>query len=169
MENITAAAPAQIDAQIAQLQSQSSGFISSIVRGQDELHYLARDRRETGTYGRGPWKMTHEEAAVAAAAFAPGSTRMHQEKIAAARVDLAGVREQLETLDAEFDRRGGWSRFFMAQSTGGHIHSSTECSTCNRAGKPTSFGWMTELSGQSEEQAVAEGGPVLCTVCFRCD
>lgn len=59
---------------------------------------------------------------------------------------------------------GGWTRFFLVQ--GGHIHSSMSCSTCNREGSLTSFGWLPELSGLTEAEAVAAHGAILCTVCF---
>lgn len=57
-----------------------------------------------------------------------------------------------------------WSRFFVVtSSSGGHIHSSQGCSTCRPT---TQFGWMPELSGQDEAQAVAANGAILCTVCY---
>lgn len=58
----------------------------------------------------------------------------------------------------------GWSRFFMVP--GGHIHASLSCKTCNRLGRDTAFTWLPHLSGRTEAEAVAEFGPVLCTVCF---
>lgn len=67
----------------------------------------------------------------------------------------------IDFLDAEFTRRGGWTRFFLVP--GGHIHSSTTCSTCY----PTTWlGWLPALSGLTEADAVATHGPLLCSVCF---
>lgn len=57
----------------------------------------------------------------------------------------------------------GWSRFFLVTSSAGHVHSSMHCSTCR---PETRFGWLPELSGQSEAEAVKDLGPTLCTVCF---
>lgn len=57
----------------------------------------------------------------------------------------------------------GWSRFFVVTSSAGHIHSSRGCSTCRMT---TTFGWLPELSGQTETEAVDEYGSVLCSVCF---
>lgn len=54
-----------------------------------------------------------------------------------------------------------WSRFFIVE--GGHIHSSMSCSTCRIT---TRFGWLPELSGLTEAEAVAAHGPLLCTVCY---
>lgn len=57
----------------------------------------------------------------------------------------------------------GWSRFFLVTSNNGHIHSSMGCTTCFPS---TSYNWVTELSGQSEEQAVEQLGEILCSKCF---
>lgn len=57
----------------------------------------------------------------------------------------------------------GWSRFFLVTSSAGHVHSSTGCHTCRAT---TTYGWMPELSGQSEAEAVAKLGAVLCSACF---
>ncbi|KJL49575.1 hypothetical protein RS84_00049 [Microbacterium hydrocarbonoxydans] len=76
---------------------------------------------------------------------------------------LAGIAAEEAPLHAEYARRP-WSRFFLVQ--GGHIHSSMHCSTCNRNGKLTAFAWLPELSGQTEAEAVAAQGAVLCTTCY---
>lgn len=72
--------------------------------------------------------------------------------------------EDLHVRAAELEKRyTGWSRFFLVTSSAGHIHSSTSCSTC----RPTTrYGWLPELSGRKQEQAVDELGPTLCSVCF---
>ncbi len=57
----------------------------------------------------------------------------------------------------------GWSRFFHVTNTNGHIHSSTTCTTCYDT---TQYAWVTSLSGQTEAEAVAELGEILCSVCF---
>jgi hypothetical protein len=46
-----------------------------------------------------------------------------------------------------------------------------ECSTCNKNGKPTEFGWLPEWSGRSEAEALealvtASNKTILCTVCY---
>lgn len=74
----------------------------------------------------------------------------------------------LTPFEDEFVRRGGWSRFFSVM--GGHIHSSMNCGTCNKMGKPTSFRWLPEWSGRSESEALASltenHKTILCSVCF---
>lgn len=57
----------------------------------------------------------------------------------------------------------GWSRFYLVKASNGHIHSSMDCSTCFPT---TQFGWLVDVSGLSEAEAVAAHGERLCTVCF---
>jgi hypothetical protein len=57
----------------------------------------------------------------------------------------------------------GWSRFFLVLNPDGHIHSSRSCSTCVWT---TRFGWLPDVSGLTEVEAVAAHGKRLCTVCF---
>jgi hypothetical protein len=75
---------------------------------------------------------------------------------------------ELDAAQADYREKnsqyGGWSRFFLVP--GGHIHSSLNCSTCNKEGKATNFGWLPELSGLAEDDAVKEHGAILCTVCY---
>jgi hypothetical protein len=56
-----------------------------------------------------------------------------------------------------------WSRFFLVLNTNGHIHRDTSCSTCFIT---TDFGWLPELSGLTEADAVEQQGEILCSVCF---
>lgn len=61
----------------------------------------------------------------------------------------------------------GWERYYLVTNHDGHIHRSMSCSTCNRGRyRPTSFSWLTELSGLDYEVAVSEYGKILCSVCF---
>ncbi len=55
----------------------------------------------------------------------------------------------------------GWQRFFMVP--GGHIHASTGCHSLRIT---TLITWLPELSGETEAEAVAEHGAMLCTKCF---
>jgi hypothetical protein len=70
---------------------------------------------------------------------------------------------EAEPYDLEFTLRGRWNRFFLVQNNGGHIHSSMSCSTCRYT---TRFGWLPQISGQTEAEAVAAHGAILCTVCY---
>ena len=61
----------------------------------------------------------------------------------------------------EFNRRGGWNRFYMVE--GGHLHLSTSCCSCYST---TQFGWVVDRSGTSYEDIVKVYGEVICTVCI---
>ena len=67
--------------------------------------------------------------------------------------------------EREYDRRP-WSRYWLVTSSDGHIHASTNCSTCNKGHYPTGFALVPYLSGSSAKDAVADLGSALCSVCF---
>ena len=81
--------------------------------------------------------------------------KLEEREAKLAELDLAA--EELERTYT------GWSRFFLVTSSPGHVHSSMYCSTCRPT---TTYGWLPELSGKDEPEAVAELGPTLCSVCF---
>lgn len=56
-----------------------------------------------------------------------------------------------------------WPRFFLVLNTNGHIHKTMECQTCFA---DTKFAWLPELAALTEEEAVAQEGAILCTICF---
>jgi len=100
------------------------------------------------------------------AAQGVGASTFRRERLRELAWEAAEIRSAVRRYDVEFRRRGGWSRFFLVEGSDGHVHSSMRCSTCNRMGRPTRFGWLTELSGLSEEDAVKAYGRILCSVCF---
>lgn len=91
-------------------------------------------------------------------------------RIAALTEQAEAILEEADPLQAEYRRRGRWNRFFLVQNNGGHIHSSMRCSTCNKMGKATRFGWLPNLSGQDDVAAAAviitTHGSIFCTTCF---
>jgi hypothetical protein len=74
-----------------------------------------------------------------------------------AKDQLAEIDTKISELNSSYT---GWTRFFHVK----HLHSTAFCS---------SFRWNTritfvpDLSGLTEEQAVAELGSSLCTICFK--
>lgn len=77
--------------------------------------------------------------------------------------ECTAIRAEMKPLDDEFEANP-WSRFFLVTSSaGGHIHSSTACSTTRIR---TGFAWLPTLSGLTEKDAVEAHGPLLCTVCY---
>lgn len=65
-----------------------------------------------------------------------------------------------------------WNRMYLVVSSAGHVHSSRYCQTCRST---TAFGWVPELSGMTEAEAMAEldsdrmpgaTSEALCSVCY---
>jgi hypothetical protein len=76
------------------------------------------------------------------------------------------IYEKDQEIAALEDTYTGWSRFFVVTSSNGHIHSSMHCSTCYPT---TTYGWLPNLSGKSQDEAIKHFGPAaeaLCSVCF---
>ena len=70
-------------------------------------------------------------------------------------------------LAGEWTRRGGWSRFFLCLNADGHIHAGRPNGRqCKTVYPSTPLGWLPDLSGLTEADAVAAHGTVLCSVCF---
>ena len=113
-------------------------------------------------------RATFEEALAAVEARDPSERDLSISKtVAQALNELRGAKSGIiqirDDIKAMADRYTGWSRFFLVTSSSGHIHSSMHCSSCRPT---TSFGWMPQLSGQTEAQAVEACGPTLCSICF---
>ncbi|WP_342314680.1 hypothetical protein LIX17_25905 (plasmid) [Mycobacterium avium subsp. hominissuis] len=76
---------------------------------------------------------------------------------------IAAIADQIKPYNDEFNRRGGWTRAFLVQNAGGHVHSSTNCSTCYPT---TRYAWLTDYSGKDEEHIVYAAGEIACTTCY---
>jgi hypothetical protein len=136
-------------------------------RALDSLHRSAGDKQVR--YGRSTsWTMSINEALDAAHAkleeeFNPNRDAQVRtiERYEAARVATGIALEAKLKHDKIWDEHGRWSRFFLVQD--GHIHARTSCQSL----RPTTrVGWLPELSGESEEDAVKAHGAMLCTFCF---
>lgn len=136
-------------------------------------HYVTKTRRE--------WSMTLQEAEAVLAqdiaasdpddeygyALVRGGTNIDQikrtvEKLAETREAIAANEKACEPLNAEYETKP-WSRFFLVNNRGGHIHSTMACHSCRIT---TSFAWLPDMSGLTEKDAVEAYGPHLCSKCF---
>lgn len=173
---------AQIDAQLADCYERAGAIISRLRTTQESLlryanspwHYKS-NRSRVRVYD-----MSHDEALAAvraivaehegASEYTLVSAGYHTYSIRNLRnaveawdndnVALSAIRDEERKLEEQYT---GWSRFFLVTNANGHIHSSMHCSTCHPT---TSFAWLPTLSGLTEADAVAEHGPLLCSVCF---
>ena len=97
-------------------------------------------------------------------AFYEASAERQEARAARAAVEMAAEKEAAAVakevaFDFDAENYGGWQRFFLVE----HIHRSQHCSSF----RPTTrVGWLPDVSGLTEGEAVAEHGAILCTICF---
>ena len=135
--NTKTATPAQIDAEIARI----NGLIQRANSAAEAAQRMMERRPDMPKAARA----------------------IYTRDVEAALDQIDELREEAAPLHAAYAAQR-WSRFYLVP--GGHIHADTNCSTCNNGRNLTKFGWLTDLSGKTEEEAVAEHGALLCTVCF---
>lgn len=122
---------------------------------------LFRSVGATKDYRSGRWSMTLDEAlALGPQVRAVGALAKRKRWTD----ELVRLTSEIAVLDEIWAANGRWSRFFIVSD--GHIHSSMNCSTCNNGAAPTEFGWLPQLSGLTEAEAVAAHGAILCTICY---
>jgi hypothetical protein len=167
--------PREIDTQIAAAYADRSRAQAAEHSALNTIHYAIKDRKQytSGQSGSFSWATPHIDAIItlnrmiAADTVPHGTVRDAQRaltRLTEAQDAFAAAQDRIADLDAEFAVRGGWTRFFIVtSSTGGHIHSSMVCSTCRPS---TTYGWLPDVSGQTEAEAVKAHGAILCTVCF---
>lgn len=174
MSDLARMSPQEIDQKLSELYQQEQRAEQNLAVAYNGLHYALHERQVRRFGKRATWPTTDDEAQaqvefiVTQADYREvpwGNSPMKAlEAVDNARAALGTNQEAQRVYHTEFQRRGGWSRFFVVQA--GHIHSSMNCQTCNNGRTPTRFGWNPELSGLTEADAVAKLGPSLCTVCF---
>lgn len=76
---------------------------------------------------------------------------------------LRANRDEQKPLDAEYVRRGRWTRSFMVLNNNGHAHRDMHCSTCYPT---TRYGWLTDLSGKTEAEVIEALGSDACSTCY---
>lgn len=148
--DLTTATPPEIDAEWAPLASVTYDALMALIEAKHVI-YTANDLPRF--YGEWEFKQA-SKAAVSAEENLPQLTE---------RYEAAQAAEA--PYEAEWNRRGGWTRAYLVISSGsqGHVHSTMACGTCFPT---TQFHWMTELSGESEQEIVDQAGERACTVCY---
>jgi hypothetical protein len=81
----------------------------------------------------------------------------------AAFAKLTVLEHLLHGLQAEHNRRGGWSRVYAVNNSNGHFHRTT---ACRNAFVTTGWVWMPELSGLTDAEVVERTGKMSCLTCF---
>jgi hypothetical protein len=170
MDNLTTATPVEVDTTLAALHGDLMAAGQKVEYAIDRLHRAAGDK--TSGYGRDKrWGMTSLVALSKARDLAEEDPsyigRQAQEAIAnldAANLAYSSIREEMATLDAEWIRRGRWTRAFLVVTSGkGHVHKDMHCSTCFDT---TQYAWLPELSGHDQDEIIVKAGSDACTICY---
>lgn len=163
--------PVQVDTKLADASQAAAKHSARIAGLMNQAHRLADDAPKTRYVGRRqvqePYRLTDAEALEVLRTT--GTVNAYDNHklptfFSSLESEQAGLDHARAAIREGNDAYTGWSRFFLV--VGGHIHSSMSCSTCNNGQDPTDFGWLPQLSGLSEADAVHAHGAVLCTVCF---
>jgi hypothetical protein len=78
------------------------------------------------------------------------------------KVERAALNAAIAPLQKEWERRGGWQRYFLCVSDGGHVH----YRHCHTLRWNSMIAWMPALSGLDENGMVEQVGYKACTHCF---
>lgn len=76
------------------------------------------------------------------------------------------IKAQMAPHEAEFQRRGGWNRYMLCASDGGHMHRADPICHTLTPGK-SRVSMIPEASGLDDEGLVAKYGYSACTHCFK--
>lgn len=157
-----------IDTALAEAHVAKAKATHALLASRDTIHSMAGDRKRKA--GRSwVWGISFDAAldTVLAKISDPReiawNVKSYQRAVDSYREAEVALYEASVRIVALNERYTGWSRFFLVNNVGGHIHSSMGCSTCRPT---TEFSWLPTLSGLTEAEAVAEHGAILCTVCF---
>lgn len=148
--DLVTATPVEIDTEIARLQGDVDQFEAVITRARRKI----RGMEPQSLVGDGidAWRDGVNSVIDA-----------NQALIEEATAHLEAIYAQLRPLHTEFQRRGGWNRFYLVDSHDGHVHSSMSCSTCYPS---TRYYWLTSESGKTRRLVVHQAKAQACSVCF---
>lgn len=116
------------------------------------MRAVAKDMARASKLSQAYYNQTPARQAEYAARIARGEAELNE---------LRPVREERRDAAIQYDKENykGWNRFFHVI----HIHKSMHCSSFRPT---TKVGWLPQLSGRTEAEAVADQGESLCTICY---
>ncbi|MGW9069241.1 hypothetical protein ACWGQT_07325 [Streptomyces yangpuensis] len=175
-ETLASMTPVQVDELFAALYEEYARLNRLTDSSWDGL-YRAVGEKKVSRYNEMTWPYGRDELETKARKILEDGTGvdLYRDTVTQALARLDGFGEETralnqgprKTLLAEWERRDGWSRFFLVQD--GHIHKGGPSgwgSDCHTLRYNTVLYWRPELSGSTEQEAVDALGPTMCTVCF---
>lgn len=169
--------PAQFDAKELEAYKELWAAESRLPGVMNLAHRHAGDQQVSNGYGRPKsWRMTDREARgrldyLASSYNYPQdpSSRLTPcdviAEIEQAEYEIGQRRQVIAEMEAVY-AQAPWTRWFKCTNPDGHVHSSLR--DCPTVRFDTPMAWITDMSGQDEDAAVADPrlGPTLCSVCF---
>jgi hypothetical protein len=165
-DQLAAMTPVEIDTALYGLYLAEGSVENRLMASKVAVRRAAGDEQDSRTRR---WGMSYTRALVIVNQLAEDGRDAAWTALDALRVEqvaVSRVRKAMKVYEDEFDRRGGWTRAFLATSVGGHVHNGMECSTCHNGEFRTRFSWQVQYSGQSEEEIVKAAGVRACTTCY---
>ena len=86
----------------------------------------------------------------------------HAKKYQIAKDKLTQVSNEILELNKIYNQ-DPWTRAFLVINSNGHVHKTTDCSTCFDT---TRFQWLVQYSNDDENTIVEDAGQDACTVCY---
>lgn len=167
-DQLAAMTPVEIDTELYRLYLAEGSAENRLDVARHGIHEAAGDSRDYNTRAQ-RWKRSYGSVLVTVNELAERGRDAAWTALDALRVEqvaVSRVRKAMKVYEDEFDRRGGWTRAFLATSVGGHVHNGMKCSTCHNGEFRTRFSWQVQYSGQSEEEIVKAAGVRACTTCY---
>lgn len=174
-ETLTRQRKVEIDTRLAEIAYELWRTEHPLASAADSIHRAANDEKVVGepdAWGRKPqpkWAKTLAECIAIITPAAESATPDQYSRERYALAEYAEIVEKRNKLSDEMHyldeiwRDHHWTRFYYVQNQNGHIHKDMYCSTCYAT---TQYQWLTDLSDQTEAEAVASFGEVLCSVCY---
>lgn len=86
----------------------------------------------------------------------------YAEKIDELLIERAPLKDRVRELNKIYIQ-DPWTRAFLVINSNGHVHKTTDCSTCFDT---TRFEWLVQYSNDDENTIVEDAGQDACTVCY---
>lgn len=167
----TTATPVEIDTVLAGLDHALAALHHQVLVALERVHRAAEDVKTWPKGSKnGQWGMTHAEVETTCRERRNADDVTATEALIVLNTAFLAVninRREFYRLDAEYDRRGGWTRFVQCV----HIHSGYHCvgGTLDRGEFRSERNWRPEFSGMDEATAIAtlqKAAETLCSHCF---
>lgn len=161
--------PQAFDTAMAMLSDRMGDRMRAVAHLTAKLHDLAGDRKayrntRVPVWGLSDLEVEREAQRKAAHGDLAAANILGQRASEQAMLDA--INFELANMNAVYLRAGNrWTRFYPSVTKSQpHIHRTLSCSTLYPT---TVMRWAPELSGKTDEQAVADLDEALCSVCFK--